>query len=318
MSSLNLYIKKFSSLKVDRSKGEPAPHKPILLLSIIALIERGEIVENKICITSDLVAAFKDLWSALVTSTKFVANFSLPFFHLTSSKFWFLQAYPGRQLLLTSSLSIKSFKQLKDTIDFAYFDNCLFQLLMNNINRTALKQTLLATYFSRRPNNELLETPSLSKIITRQILEEPAAVYRTLVAQADEEELFVRSAIFKREIPKVYNYTCCITKMRVVSTYNVQMVDACHIVPFSVSNIDIVSNGISLCPNLHRAFDRFLITIDEQYKVVVADSFSELENNYSIKRHHGEKILLPNERNQMPDQNNLAWHRNEFYRRLRG
>ncbi|WP_201288840.1 HNH endonuclease signature motif containing protein [Polaribacter septentrionalilitoris] len=40
------------------------------------------------------------------------------------------------------------------------------------------------------------------------------------------------------------------------------MIDACHIVPFSISNDDTIPIGISLSPNLYRAFDRGLITIN--------------------------------------------------------
>jgi len=54
------YIKKVTHLRVDRSKGQPAPHKPLLLLSIIQEIEIGNISQNKIYITAELVARFKN------------------------------------------------------------------------------------------------------------------------------------------------------------------------------------------------------------------------------------------------------------------
>jgi predicted restriction endonuclease len=39
------------------------------------------------------------------------------------------------------------------------------------------------------------------------------------------------------------------------------MVDACHIVPIGRHGSDHVTNGLSLCPNLHRAFDRGLLSV---------------------------------------------------------
>jgi len=74
-----------------------------------------------------------------------------------------------------------------------------------------------------------------------------------------KEEVFIRSGIFKREIPKLYNNTCAISQLRIDATANISMVDACHIVPFSEAYDDTLTNGIALCPNLHRAFDRGLI-----------------------------------------------------------
>ena len=56
-----------------------------------------------------------------------------------------------------------------------------------------------------------------------------------------------------------------------------------HIVPFAVSHNDTVSNGISLGPNLHRAFDRGLVSLNSELKVIVSNSFTENESNSSIK-----------------------------------
>ena len=90
------------------------------------------------------------------------------------------------------------------------------------------------------------------------------------------------------------------------------MIDACHIVPFSESHDDTITNGLSLCPNLHRAFDRGLLSIDENYKVVL-QPFAENENNmYSIKQFAGKEILLPKEKEYMPLQENLGKHRQKF------
>ncbi|MFC4198185.1 HNH endonuclease [Pedobacter jamesrossensis] len=39
-------------------------------------------------------------------------------------------------------------------------------------------------------------------------------------------------------------------------------------VPFNVSHNDKVTNGIALCPNLHRAFDRGLVSISRIKDIV--------------------------------------------------
>jgi putative restriction endonuclease len=308
MSSLLHYTKKFSKLHTAKVKGELAPHKPVLLLAVITGIEHGEIKGNNIFITPELVASFKDLWSQLVTDAAFTANFSLPFYHLKSEGFWYLQTKIGRELLVTSSNSIKSFAHLKEVIDYAYLDEPLFQLLSAEHTRTVLKQTLLATYF---PNHKIKETNELIRTIVHQILQEPATVYKSKAAAFDEEEVFIRGGVFKKEIPKIYNYTCSISGLRVVADKEVQMIDACHIVPFSVSGDDTIGNGISLCPNLHRAFDRGLIAIDDDYRVLVRPFFEEA-NVYSIKQFEGKRLLLPRQRQYYPSAENLRKHRERF------
>ena len=145
--TLKKYIHKFSTLHVDRSKGAVAPHKPILRLSIISEIEKGNIAGNKIYITPELVAQFKDYWTQLIHTSQFTPNFALPFYHLKSEGFWFLHTFIGKEIALTSSHSIKSFGHLKDVVDFASFDEALYELLLSANHRELLRSTLLHVYF---------------------------------------------------------------------------------------------------------------------------------------------------------------------------
>lgn len=304
MDLLSTYVRKLNKLKRANVKGEKAPHKPILLLSLIEGIEKKEIKHNEIKITSELVASFKGFWSQLVKDSRFTENFSLPFFHLQSDGFWHLQTLPGREIVLTSSHSIKSFSHLKEVIHCTYLDQELFNLLQNEHTRQVIKQTILDTYFP----NAFLQPNRLIGEIINQILHEPAAIYKTKAENFDEEEIFVRSGIFKKEIPKIYNYACAISGMRIITDADIQMIDACHIVPFSESHDDTITNGISLCPNLHRAFDRGLISLDAEYRVLVKP-FIEQENFYSIKQFESRQIQFPNHKQYFPAQENLAAHR---------
>lgn len=314
MDLFSTYVRKFSKLRVDRSKGDPAPHKAILLLSIIDCIQQNEITENKVYISPELVAQFKDNWHRLVFNPKFTSNFALPFYHLKSEGFWFLRTKLGREILLTSSHSIKSFAQLKEVVDHAYFSEDLFQFLSNQHTRNILKHALLTAYF---PNASFYTDSDSSGVINEvisQILNEAPAAYKLKADSFDEEEVFIRGGVFKKVVPRVYNFSCSISGMRLIANREIQMIDACHIIPFSQSHDDTISNGISLCPNLHRAFDRGLITIDEDYRVVTSNDFSESDTDYSIRAYHGKKILLPNEPHYYPSLNNLEWHRNNIFK----
>lgn len=85
-------------------------------------------------------------------------------------------------------------------------------------------------------------------------------------------------------------------------------------VPFSDSYNDTITNGIALCPNLHRAFDRGLISIDDNFRVLVSQSFREDQNNYSIKTLTGKKLFLPTEGLFHPSLSNIEWHRNNVFK----
>jgi putative restriction endonuclease len=103
--------------------------------------------------------------------------------------------------------------------------------------------------------------------------------------------------------------------MKLTSTYGFNFVDACHIVPFSVSQDDKVTNGLSLCPNLHRAFDRGMVSIDGDYRILVSDQLVEDEGHpYSLEQLRGRPIQLPNERKYYPSRDNLEWHRERVFK----
>lgn len=304
------YITKLKKIRVDRTHGI-APHKPVLLISVFQLFASKAIRENKVYLTPELVALFRDNWSKLVT-TQHDCRISYPFYYLRSDKFWYLK--PKNILLDVNSIGgfVKSFSKLSEAIDYGSFEEDLFELLQQEVNCNILIAVLLDYYFPETKNNFNNGTNELYNI-EQKMLNEEAVEYiaeaKKLVREQREEEIFLRSSIFKREVPKMYNYTCCISGMRITATENISMIDACHIIPFCESYNDSITNGIALCPNLHRAFDRGLISIDEDYKVIVSSKFVEAETNYSLKKFEGKQIKLPNKINYYPLRENFEWHR---------
>lgn len=89
--------------------------------------------------------------------------------------------------------------------------------------------------------------------------------------------------------------------------------DACHIIPFSESFNDAIANGLSLCPNLHSALDRGLISINNDFRVIVNKNFSEpFSSAYNIKQFEGKQILLPSNDRHFPSFESLGCHRGKF------
>ena len=316
--SLDYYIKKFQSLRQGVTKFGPAPHKAVLLLSVIRAIESGFINSNYISVSPMLVSLFKTTWNNLVDS-QHVATFALPFFHLKSEGFWHLHVNSGFENWLRATKSLSSFNQLQIAVSHASLDGELFLFMNSPKSRNMLKQVLLETYFSKVVYNwsQLDSGDSYYDDISELIIREEPAEYvanmkrleSTLDKEEFSEEVFIRSGAFKREISRAYNNTCCISGLRIDATMEVSMIDACHIIPFSESHDDTISNGLALCPTLHLAFDRHLISIDDDYRVAIAKSFIErCDSPYSIKQFEGKHIQLPSESNLYPSLANLHEH----------
>jgi putative restriction endonuclease len=98
------YLDAFTRLRTDRNSkywGEEtcfgAPHKPFLLLSVMDLAAQGQITENLIAPSQDLVEIFNGYWR-LVMPPERTTSMAYPFFHLQSDGFWHLVPQVGRRV----------------------------------------------------------------------------------------------------------------------------------------------------------------------------------------------------------------------------
>jgi putative restriction endonuclease len=317
---LPFYLSQLVKLKVDARTVSgvrlEAPYKPALLLAVLEGVEEELISNNRIAITPELIAAFKAYCQLLSPGPEYAAcPFQLPFFHLQSSRFWHLHAQPGRELVLTSSRSVRSFGHLREVIAYASLDEALWELMQQPMTREEIRQALLTRYFPLtrhyfrpRAGQERLDD------LGRQMLEEPAAVYNRVADAADETDVLVRRAVFGRQVLRAYQATCAVSGLQLLSTTGAApLLDACHIVPWAVSHDDTIGNGLALCPNLHRAFDRHLFWIDADYRVRVVEGFGELSGHeYGVQRFNGQQLRLPKVRAWWPRVENLAAQRQRW------
>jgi len=99
-----------------------APHKPLLLLSVIDLISQGLIKRNFIELDSDLCELFNIYWSrAMPIGLR--SNIALPFFHLAYDDFWKLVPKPGMENILKSTRHIKGISRLNEMVLGAKLDD---------------------------------------------------------------------------------------------------------------------------------------------------------------------------------------------------
>ncbi len=87
------WLAKLGRLKIDRSKG-PAPHKPLLLLVVLELAEKGELPADLLPLSPALAFRFATFWSVVAHRRRQRPDVRLPFFHLKSDGVW--QPLDGR------------------------------------------------------------------------------------------------------------------------------------------------------------------------------------------------------------------------------
>ncbi|GAB3990833.1 HNH endonuclease [Spirosoma daeguense] len=310
---LSVYTKKLIKLKQGGTPFGKAPHKPVLLITFLELIDKQIITENRVTITPELVATFKENFSLLV-KTAHKDDFTQPFYYLQSEGFWFLKSKTGSFI----DTYIRSVQILSERLEYGYFADDFYRLIANVSARLSLRNTLLGRYFADTKTDFLrVKSGGASYLnsLESYLLNEKEVPYATTLPVEDEEIRFVRGGLFKKLIPKVYDFTCAISGMKVISVDGASLVEACHIVPISVSGDDKVTNGIALCPNLHTAFDRGMIGVDEQLNVVVSPLLADnVASPYNLKQFHGKPLRLPFGEIHYPKMESFRWHMRERFK----
>src|SRR3978361_118784 len=124
-----------------------APHKPVLLLTLLELMESGYASDNRFYPDTELVGVFQENWRLLVDSANH-PDFTQPFYYLQSEKmdgagYWSLVAMPGCSI----NAHIKSINKLISVVNYGRFSDALFLYLSDAGNRAYVKQLLIKTYF---------------------------------------------------------------------------------------------------------------------------------------------------------------------------
>jgi putative restriction endonuclease len=335
---LTYYTEVLTSLKRDNASearsGFAAPHQPVLVLSLIEAFERGLIRNENVYLTPELVDLFTTNWSLLVNGGNYHPIIAQPFYYVKSKvnrkdvRWWRLVPNPGCEIWLENASSMRSFRNLMQAVDHAEIDLELAITLSISENRQILRQAVLKKYFPDKVGVDLSSVGTHFDQISDDMVNEAPGTYVANLRHLKEtmsgddkqrelfqQELYVRGGVFKRDVPKYYRYTCCISRLKVDATFSVSMIDACHIKPFSKSYNDTITNGIALCPNLHRAFDRGMISVDDNLQVIVSQRFTENPNAiYSFSELAGTSLLLPLEPRFHPLAENFAWHRKNIFK----
>lgn len=321
--NLELYLKQFGHLRLDTNSRRwtamttyRAPHKPLLLLSILDLFAQGCIRTNLIEVTPELGGLFASYWSIIFSDGR-RGNLALPFFHLRSSSFWHLIPRPGQEALLEAIGQVDTLAHLERTVIGATLDDELFELLQTEQARNALRNILIKTYFAPDLHIMLL-SQGISNLevfkYSQQLIESSRRQVRDHIS-GDEPQYAVRDQGFRRAIVQLYNHRCAFCGVRMMTPDGHSAVEAAHIVPWSVSHNDDPHNGMALCRLCHWTFDEGLTGVSARYMVVLS---RDLRISLNLAGHlttlENRSILGPDAQDLWPDLEALKWHRQKVFR----
>lgn len=85
----NYFIKIAGNLNRNKRNGCFAPHKAVMIMAVMDLVESGHITTNVICLDRELKDKFKAVWQKVVSvGSPFRCDYHTPFSHLGHEPFW--------------------------------------------------------------------------------------------------------------------------------------------------------------------------------------------------------------------------------------
>ena len=121
----------------------------------------------------------------------------------------------------------------------------------------------------------------------------------------------IRDANFRRHVCHAYDDRCAVTGMRIINGGGRSEVQAAHIWGVGEGGPDVVQNGIALSGTVHWLFDRHLISLTDEYRLLVSHNKvpGELRGLFEKQM---DRVHLPKDRRAWPHPTYIQRHRQAF------
>lgn len=123
----------------------------------------------------------------------------------------------------------------------------------------------------------------------------------------------VRDRVFRRVVLRAYSERCAISGIKLINGNGRAEVAAAHIRPVEASGPDIVSNGLALSGTVHWMFDRGLISLADDLKILVSRHANDPDAVKSLINRTGQ-ALAPERSSDRPHPAFLQWHREHCFK----
>lgn len=144
MDDLERFILAIERLRRWRKrKSRPAPHKLIMLLAVLDLVESGLLRENCIHFDDHLIRQYK-FQHQTHSPPEFWCQPSLPYFHLRTSGFWHHRVKAGRQKAYDElTTSGGGSKRISENIEYAYLSDFAWRVVSDSQQREQLRSAII-------------------------------------------------------------------------------------------------------------------------------------------------------------------------------
>lgn len=277
---------RFRTVNVDRSHGPRAPHKPLLLLLMIARYVNGD--ERLVSFTE----IEKPLENLLIEFGPHRKSYhpEQPFWHLYNDGIWDLDGVdppaPG------SSRRTPGKTKLREAVGGIKSE--IFEQLHDETTVRSAVSSLLNGHFPDSIHTDILRAVGLD------------IGYTVRRASRDHR--------FRENVLRAYHYECAVCGFTSRLGRNLVGLEAAHIKWHTVGGPDSEANGVALCALHHKLFDRGIFTIADDMMIVVSESANgSAMFDHVMSDFHGRELRTPQRTAYLPEPNFLAWHVREVF-----
>lgn len=279
-----------------------APHKPLLLLCVIDMVEERVMTEPWISYSPELFFRFQCYWAIVFERQHNKPDMRMPFHALGGERdrVWVRYTENG--------MPSKS----KETTRLCRLDESFWNCLQNDLFRNEARIRLITTYFTPSEQIALCAKLRLPEPSTAEI----GAILRSSESYKSSLKKG-RDLRFRNDILLNYRFTCALTGYS-LNTTKENLVEAAHIHQHAISGNDDPRNGLALTPDAHWMFDRGLWTVDfyeGNFIIIVARGCFTDSSPYgrSISDFHKKPLFFAKDTSLRPDPKNFVWHRKHRY-----
>jgi len=282
-----------TKINKDTVSGSVAPYKPLLILWMI-----GNYLN-----TGQSQIAFKDVEDPL---EHLMSNFrlgaadpiaSMPFIHLANEPLlWRVFSKSGENVYEMDRKIRRRKSYLRDEA-------------VGEINQIFVKEVIC--------NSEVLKS-----VVTAILYEDfPETAHLDILeavglAGSIQIQLKGRDPKFAPLVKRAYEESCAFCGYSGRIDGKLVGVDAAHVKMHSKGGSDKISNGMALCVLHHKLFDRGVMSIDENYRIIISQDFilNQSEKVPFVLGLSGNEMRRPQSGYPLPDKENIEWHRSKLFR----
>ena len=123
----------------------------------------------------------------------------------------------------------------------------------------------------------------------------------------------IRDRVFRHKVLDAYDERCALTGLKLINGGGRAEVESAHIQPVSRGGPDSVRNGIALSGTVHWMFDRGLVSLSDDYEILVSRQVNNSDEVWRLMN-HDRRGRLPEKPETRPHPYFLNWHRNNCFK----